>query len=201
MKAREYINNIEVLETFKGKKDRKYGKFICFCKKEFISEFASVKHGRTKSCGCLLRAKAAKQGKKNVKHGDYGTPLYNVWSNIKQRTINSKHKDYANYGARGIKVCEEWSKSYEKFKKYVLNELGERPNGYSLDRINNDGDYEPGNVRWVCSKVQNSNKRNVKATKEKLEMAQTMRQNGKTLQEIANYFDIGTTTAKRWSET
>lgn len=86
----------------------------------------------------------------------YGrSPTYIVWVNMRQRCGNPNSPRYANYGGRGIKVCEEWQNSYNAFKKYI----GEKPPNYSLDRIDNDGDYEPGNVRWATMKEQRSNQR------------------------------------------
>jgi len=79
---------------------------------------------------------------------------------MKQRCNNSKHKRYPDYGGRGIGICEEWNvpNGYEKF----LNDIGKRPsNKYSIDRINNDGNYEPKNVRWATVKEQNNNKRDI----------------------------------------
>ena len=85
-----------------------------------------------------------------------------IWQAMKQRCNNPKSKDYKNYGGRGITVCEEWSNSFESFYSYVsvLPHYGEE--GFSLDRINNDGNYEPGNVRWATRKEQNCNRRSLK---------------------------------------
>lgn len=84
------------------------------------------------------------------------TNLYKVWSKMKCRCVNSNNPKYKNYGARGIKVCDRWMNSFESF----LEDMGEQPEGTSLDRINNDGDYEPSNCRWATSEQQNNNKRN-----------------------------------------
>lgn len=89
-------------------------------------------------------------------------PLYSTWSSIKQRCENKDNKHYPYYGGRGIKVCKRWSDSYELFEK----DVGKKPSPkHSLDRINNDGDYEPGNVRWADRTVQMLNRRKVSKTK------------------------------------
>ncbi len=117
----------------------------------------------SQSCGC-----ARKQliGKANTKHGATGSgnraPEYRAWSVAKNRCCNANNKDYHNYGERGIKMCREWLHDYPAF----LEHIGPRPTQpegkieYSLDRINNDGNYEPGNVRWAVMKQQSRNRRN-----------------------------------------
>lgn len=87
--------------------------------------------------------------------------LYETWKGIKKRCLNSNNKDYANYGGRGITVCEEWRESFIVFRDYIEENLGQRPEKYSLDRINNNGNYEPGNVRWASAKEQAQNKRKI----------------------------------------
>ncbi len=83
--------------------------------------------------------------------------LYQVWHMIRQRCNNPNARNYHNYGGRGIKICPEWDNSYKAFAEY----LGPRPSrGHSVDRIDNDGNYEPGNVRWATREEQNNNKRN-----------------------------------------
>lgn len=89
-----------------------------------------------------------------------GTRTYNSWKGLKDRCYNPKHISYPNYGGRGIGVCERWS-SYDNF----FEDMGERPPNTSLDRIDNNGDYEPGNCRWASNLDQHNNKRNnVKVT-------------------------------------
>jgi hypothetical protein len=96
---------------------------------------------------------------KRGKHGMTNHYLYEAWHGIKQRCLNPANKDYANYGRRGISVYEPWRTSFEAFRDYVLANLGERPLGHSLDRIDNDGHYEPGNIRWADRKTQRLNQR------------------------------------------
>ena len=111
----------------------------------------------------------------NYKHGGKGTRLYRIWLNMKNRCYNPRTPRFHDYGGRGITVCDEWKDNFQAFYDYVsqLSHYGEE--GYTLDRINNEGNYEPGNVRWATKKEQASNRRrrqNVKDTyfevKEKL---------------------------------
>ena len=86
-------------------------------------------------------------------------PLYNTWSGMKQRCYDFNNKDYKHYGGRGITVCERWFNSYENFE----NDMGVRPEGHTLDRIDVNGNYEPSNCKWSTYKEQANNRRNNKA--------------------------------------
>jgi hypothetical protein len=97
-------------------------------------------------------------GSKNPrwKHGMSGLPLYKVWISMKQRCYNPSCNIYPSYGGRGIAMCAEWAASFEQF----FADVGECPGpGLSLDRIDNDGNYEPGNVRWATNSEQMRNRR------------------------------------------
>lgn len=93
----------------------------------------------------------------NYKHGLKGTRLYRIWNGIKNRCFNPNYHRYSDYGGRGIKVCDEWKNDFQSFYDWSMS------NGYSdnltIDRINNDGNYEPSNCRWVGLKVQANNSR------------------------------------------
>ncbi len=86
-------------------------------------------------------------------------PLYTTWIGMRQRCNNKNHAHYPRYGARGIKVCDRWNESFQAF----ISDMGERPEGLTIDRVNNDGNYEPGNCRWASYSTQAHN-RNVRRT-------------------------------------
>lgn len=135
----------------------RYGIFECFCGKQFKSRVDSVKRGTTKSCGCL---RVSVNKKLNTIHNISRTKLYKKFYSMKARCYNKDNSEYKNYGARGIKICDEWLNNVKKFYDWALE------NGYkenlSIDRINNDGNYEPNNCRWANKSEQGANKRIVK---------------------------------------
>jgi len=129
----------------------------CDCGGSKTTLSASLLRGRTTSCGCRQVAEARQR---LTKHGQAArrsrTVLYKTWAGMKARCMNPNTTGYENYGGRGIRVCPEWIDSFEAFAAHV----GDRPGpDYSIDRIDNDGHYEPGNVRWATRAEQNRNQR------------------------------------------
>lgn len=132
---------------------------VCDCGNSMATSGYNLRSGRVKSCGCLQKENRTKTENHYTKHKMSYEKIYKVWQNAKNRCICETAQAYENYGGRGIKMCEEWSNSFEQFYEHVsrLPHFGE--SGYSLDRINNDGNYEPGNVRWATKKEQANNQR------------------------------------------
>lgn len=129
-----------------------YWKCKCDCGKIVIAQGTQLKRGNIQSCGCL-------QIEANTKHGMRHTRIYTEWCNIKQRCYNSQNKSFKDYGGRGIMMCDRWRDSFENFFEDIskLPHYGEK--GYTINRINNDGNYELNNVEWADNKTQANNKR------------------------------------------
>lgn len=127
----------------------------CDCGTEKWVEGNQIQSGNTKSCGCLKKEVASERFKT---HGASGTKLYDTYSRIKARTTNPNNQDFHHYGGRGILMCQEWIDSFEAFAAH----LGEPPSPkHSVDRIDNERGYEPGNVRWATQAEQVRNTRRV----------------------------------------
>ena len=124
----------------------------CDCGSEKVVAASSFTRGGVKSCGCKTGELIAKA---RTTHGGTNTTEFWIWRSMKARCLNPNHKAFKNYGGRGIKICERWLHSFDNF----LADMGPRPAGYSINRIDNDGDYKPGNCEWVTWVEQQNNRR------------------------------------------
>ena len=137
----------------------------CDCGKEVVVTAGSLRSGHSKSCGCYMRERSKELVTlRNITHGKSYTRLYNIWSNMKARCCNPNNPDFKRwYGVRGITICDEWKNDFQAFYDWSMS------HGYddslSIDRIDNDGNYEPDNCRWTTSKEQAHNCRPRRRTK------------------------------------
>lgn len=125
---------------------------LCECGNEIVVKGTRLRRGNTQSCGCLATEVLAKR---NTTHGMFHSVEYKAWSAMKQRCNNQNAANYKDYGGRGINVCKEWVDSFEQF----YADVGVRPEGMSIDRIDNDKDYNKDNCRWSTNEEQLNNKR------------------------------------------
>lgn len=159
MKIEELIGQTYGRWTVIDKAPSKDGKarLLCKCLCGTVRELDAytVTHGHTLSCGCLQ-----KEHPNRKTHGKSSTHAHNIWRGIKARCYNPNNKEYGDYGGRNIAVCDKWRDSFEAFYNDVskLPHFGEQ--GYTIDRIDTNGNYEPSNVRWATKTEQNRNKRN-----------------------------------------
>lgn len=145
-------------ESGRHKNGRVLWECLCDCGNTVNIASNNLHGGNSKSCGCLKKESSTERGKKLLTtHGLSKTPEYGAWKNIIQRCNNPNDQSYSNYGERGIKICDRWLNSFENF----YTDLGPRPtDAHSVDRINNNGHYEPGNCKWSTMDEQSNNKRN-----------------------------------------
>lgn len=162
------FNRLTVLRDSGYRTDRGNIVWVCVCKcgKATMVRGGNLINGHTKSCGCLYRETWGNIGRGNYKHGEaYGenrTRLYRIWRTMRRRCNDPKRNCYVYYGKKGIKVCDEWENDYITFRSWAL------ANGYednlTIDRINNQGNYEPDNCQWLTAS-ENSRKANLERRK------------------------------------
>lgn len=153
----QVFGNLTVI-SYIGKRGPRHHYWTCHCNCGVIREVTSSNliRGNTRSCGCL-RIKISRE--RTTTHNAYHSPEYKVWSRMIDRCCNKNNKSFSNYGGRGIIVCEQWL-GINGFSNFI-NNMGNRPTSkHSIERIDNNKNYEPNNCHWATKTEQNRNKRN-----------------------------------------
>ena len=164
-KIGDKFGRLEIKELYwkkDGNQNKTYAKCLCVCGNEYSSRLTSiVQNGDKASCGCYKSDIQRKRAiERNYKHGkaDLNNRLYSIWCGMKARCYIKSQISYKNYGARGIRVCDEWRYDYPKFEEWALT------NGYNdvltIDRLDANKDYSPDNCKWETVQNQQKNKRN-----------------------------------------
>lgn len=169
--------------------------FKCHCGKEFEKEFSLLKKMKMPSCGCLNKKTMQSI---NVKHGgrrrNVVSKVYSTWISMKERCYNKKNKRYMQYGGRGVCVQESWINNFDLFRSYI----GEPPSPlHSIDRIDTNGNYCEGNVRWLSQQEQCQNKRNNVFTPETVRLARLKFSTGHSLRSISEELSINIKTVDK----
>jgi len=178
------------IESYGHRISKKTGKSFrvvhvkCDCGNKTTVDYENFKAGRCKSCGCL----------KGESHKESRTRLYSIWQHMRGRCCNQKNRDYEYYGGRGITVCDEWDKSYIAFSLWA------KENGYkddlTIDRVDNNGNYEPSNCKWSTKQEQSRNKRNIVLDEKKVKRMRELKKMGLTPKELAKLFSLKLSTVE-----
>lgn len=165
-------NRLTVLERTDEKTKSGEIKWLCQCScgTQVVLPSTNIKTGKTKSCGCLAKEMAKDR---LIKHGKSRTREYQAWHHMRVRCLDKSYPQYKDYGGRGITICKRWDK-FENF----LKDMGDCPDGFFIDRVNNNSGYKPSNCRWVSRTVNNNNRRN------------SVRLHGRSITEIAEELGV-----------
>jgi hypothetical protein len=196
IKAGDRFGRLVAVEFTRTANNKPGWQCVCDCGASSVATRYNLLNGNTTSCGCFY-AENMRAGLRRT-HGEAqgdGTSEFIIWSGIIQRCESPTAQAYARYGGRGIRVCEEW-RGPDGFARFVAD-VGRRPSpDHSIDRIDNDGNYEPGNVRWATRQEQAENRRSSRKLThagETLTITEWARRTGLSQSGIARRLDAGWT--------
>jgi hypothetical protein len=196
------FHRLTVLQELEKRNGRR--RILCECACGEVKEFwaGNVTSGKSLSCGCLRDAIMSEIGKSNTTHGQSSneTAEYRAWRSMIQRCHSPSHKQYALYGGRGIYVCDRWRKSFEAF----FADMGKRHSPkHSLDRIDNDKGYAPGNCRWATQQTQSNNRGSnnfVDVDGQRMTLAEAIRLKGQRSNVVRQRLALGWTLERALNE-
>lgn len=165
----KHFGRLTVLYPMENRSRQGYIQYMCECScidhTKVITTSYRLTSGHTKSCGCLQREITSERNRQGVKYPetDRDTRLFRIWKGMIARTRYDSQEGYSRYGGRGIRVCNEWRDNFHSFRDW--SEANGYADGLTIDRLDNDGNYEPSNCMWSTRKEQNNNQRsNIRIT-------------------------------------
>ena len=180
----DFVNSVKVVRDLGMNNQvpkKRIALFECECGSDFIARVNAVKVGHKKSCGC-------KRGLSNNTHNLSKHPLYRKWSGMITRVTNNKEEKWHRYGGRGITICDEWRNDFKAFYDWSIKNGWKK--GLTIDRINNDGNYEPSNCQWITMR-ENTIKDMIKfnpSEKQKQDICTLYKENHITVTEICKMY-------------
>lgn len=189
----EKFNRLTVVQFSHNRGRYDYYLCLCDCGNTKPIREDRLKSGYTKSCRCLSREGVSARNRTHgfSLRGGKQARLHRIWSNMKARCSVKTHQSYHNYGGRGISVCEEWFNDYLSFHTWAMSA------GYNdtltVDRIDNDGNYEPGNCRWVPKSENSIHTRSTKMSGDDARLLRKLHQEGTSIKDLAKKFGISRT--------